>query len=385
VHLPAVRHGPIQWGIFGTGKIAHVFAQDFAHVRDGRLAAIASRDRERARNFAHRFRIPRFYGSYEELARDGAVDAIYVATPASAHKENALLAVNEGTAVLCEKPLTVTAREAEDLVEHARRTPIFLMEAMWTRFLPSIVKLRELLAADVIGTPLYFTADLGSDGPSDPQGRLFNPQLGGGASLHKGIFLVSLASMIFGPPNEVKSLGHLGPTAVDEQAGIVLGYPGQRLALLLCSIRARTAREAVIVGTRGTIRIHSPVICPSRLTITHHPDPEQRRRAAEASFADHIKEWLVQKGKSSRLVRWAREHVWTLGESWVHGIRTTHLYVPLLGHGLHYQVSEVNRCLHQGRSESAIMPLHQSLIDMQTMDRVREQFDGRDLPPFRPS
>ena len=150
------------------------------------------------------------------------------------------------------------------------------MEAMWTRFIPAIVTLREVLAAGVIGEPVYLTADLGSEATRDPDGRVFNPDLGDGAALQKGGFLVSLASMMFGPPNEVKSLGHLGPSAVDEHAAIILGYPEQRLAVLLCSVRTRTAREAVIVGSRGTIRIHSPVLRPTRLTITHHPDPRDR-------------------------------------------------------------------------------------------------------------
>jgi len=134
-------------GDFRHGEDRPTVARDFAHVRDGRLAAVASRDTARARRFAETFGIPRFYGRYEDLVRDRAVDAVYVATPASAHKDNALLAVNEGIAVLCEKPLTVTGREAEDLIKQARLNGTFLIEAMWTRFIPAIRWAREHLWA----------------------------------------------------------------------------------------------------------------------------------------------------------------------------------------------------------------------------------------------
>jgi predicted dehydrogenase len=332
--VPTARSGPVQWGISGTGKIAQLFARDFAHVRDGRVSAVASRDTARARRFAETL-IPRFYGRYEDLVRDRAVDAVYVATPASAHKDNALLAVSEGIAVLCEKPLTVTGREAEDLINQARLNGTFLMEAVWTRCIPAIVRLREILAAGSIGEPVNLTADFGTDATFDSDGRLFSPELGGGATLQKGVFLVSLASMIFGPPNEVKCVGHVCGSGVDHEAGIVLGYPERRLAVLLCSLRTRTAREAVIVGTRGTIRIHSPVLCPSRLTITRHPDPGKVRSAAGQSLANRVKEGLIQHGKRSHVVRWAKEHLWALGESWVHGIRTKRVYALLIGEGLH--------------------------------------------------
>src|SRR5262249_55929808 len=196
---------PVTWGIIGTGYIAHLFAADLAHVPDAGLVAIGSRSEEKARAFANQFAIPRHYGSYAELADDPSVRAVYIATPASVHKDNMLLCLNAGKAVLCEKPLTVNAREAEEVIDRARGRHIFLMEAMWTRFLPSIVRLRELLAQRVIGDIRHVMADLGSQVTFDPGNRVFSEELGGGAMLQKGVYLLSLASMILGTPTSVQS------------------------------------------------------------------------------------------------------------------------------------------------------------------------------------
>jgi predicted dehydrogenase len=251
---------PIGWGIIGTGKVAQLFASDLTCAPDARLVAVGSRSKARARAFGERFGVPGQHGSYMELVNDPHVQAVYIATPASAHKENMLLCLHAGKAVLCEKPFTVNAQEAAEVICLARDTNVFLMEAMWTRFVPLMVKVRELLAAGVIGDVRHFIADLGSRVPFDPQGRVFNAELGGGALLQKGIYLLSLASMILGCPSEVRGLAVVGETGVDEHAGILLGYPGPQLASLLCSVRDHTSRGATIVGTSGQISIHEPII-----------------------------------------------------------------------------------------------------------------------------
>src|SRR5262245_40128442 len=170
----------IGWGILGTGKIAQLFASDLACVPDARLIAIGSRSKQNAREFGKKFAVPNQHGSYQELANDPRVQAVYIATPASAHRENMLLCLNAGKPVLCEKPFTVNAREAEEVIALARRKKVFLMEAMWTRFVPLMFKVRGLLASGAIGQINHFIADSGSRVAFDAEGRVFNPELGGG-------------------------------------------------------------------------------------------------------------------------------------------------------------------------------------------------------------
>jgi predicted dehydrogenase len=364
---------PIGWGIIGTGKIAQLFASDLTCVPDARLVAVGSRSKDKARAFGERFGVPSQHGSYLELVNDPHVQAVYIATPASAHKENMLLCLQAGKAVLCEKPFTVNAQEAAEVMRLARHKNVFLMEAMWTRFVPLMVKVRELLAAGVIGDVRHFMADQGSRVPFDPQGRVFNAELGGGALLQTGIYLLSLASMILGCPSEVRGLAVVGETGVDEHAGILLGYPGPQLALLLCSVRDNTPRGATIVGTAGQISIHEPIICPASLTLRLYPNQDgQHANVRETRYA-HLKRLLVQHGKRSRLVRELRERYPSWSDRLLYGSRSQKIHAPPLGEGLHYQVSEVIKCLRAGRIESDIMPLNESLSIMGTMDQVREQ------------
>jgi predicted dehydrogenase len=364
---------PIGWGILGTGKIALLFASDLAWVPDARLVAIGSRSKETARVFGEKFGVPNQHGSYTELANDPRVQAVYIATPASAHKENMQLCLSAGKAVLCEKPFTVNAREAEEVIALARRKKVFLMEAMWTRFVPLMAKVRELLAAGAIGKISHFIADLGSRVPFDPQGRVFNADLGGGALLQKGIYLLSLASMILGSPSVVTSLTIMGETGVDEHAGILLGYPGAQLASLVCSVRVHTQRGATIVGTAGRIKIHEPIICPSSLTLCQYPNQGwQHERMRETRYAQ-VRRAFVQYCKQSRLLRQLRERYPRSSERLLYGFYSKKIYAPPVGEGLHYQVSDVIRCLRAGQIESDIMPLNESLSIMGTVDQIRER------------
>lgn len=364
----------IGWGILGTGKVAQLFASDLAYVPDARLVAIGSRSSERARAFGAKFGIPNEYGSYTELASDPRVHAVYIATPASAHKENMLLCLTAGKAVLCEKPFTVNAGEAQEVIDLARRRKTFLMEAMWTRFVPLIVKVRGLLAAGAIGKITHFIADLGTQVPFDPKGRVFNAGLGGGALLQKGIYLLSLASMILGCPSTIKSLMMMGETGVDEHAGILLGYPGGQLASLTCSARVHTQREATIVGTCGQIRIHEPIICPGSLTLRRYSDQDRFHKPSGETRYTRAGRALVQHSKQSRLIRQLRERCSGWSERLLYGVHSRKIYAPPVGEGLHYQAVEVMRCLHAGRIESSIMPLNESLSVMSTADQIREQY-----------
>jgi predicted dehydrogenase len=313
----------IRWGILGTGRIADVFATGLADLPDAELAAVGSRAAETAARFGDKFGIPRRHASYAALAEDPAVQIVYVATPHTAHHPAVRLCLEAGKAVLCEKPFTINAAEAADLIELARARRLFLMEAMWTRFLPLMARVRELVAAGAIGEPRLLTADFGFRHPGGPDHRLFNPQLGGGALLDVGVYLVSLASMLFGQSERAVGLAHLGPTGVDEQAAVVLRYPGGQLAQLTAATRTSSPQEVTLMGSVGRLRIHPLWWKPTRLTLTR-PD------GSEEDFE-----------------------------------------IPFVGNGYNYEAAEAMRCLRAGALESPVMPLDETLAVMRTLDEVR--------------
>ena len=297
-------------------------------VPDSELSAVGSRSLERANIFADAFNIPQRHGNYKDLADNPDIDAIYVATPHPFHKECSILCLEAGKAVLCEKPITVDAEQAEEMIATARECQQFLMEAMWTRFLPIMVKVREWLADGAIGEPRLLTADHGSRkmlSIETCEGRHFNPELGGGGLLDVGVYTIALAYMVFGAPSEVTSLAHIGETNVDEQASILLGYDAGQIANLFCAIRTETSKEAWIFGTHGSIRIP---------------------RFWEATSA-------------------------TLE---VEGKKPVDIEIPFKENGFEYQTIEVVKCLQEGKLESDVMPLNESLAIIRTMDTVREQW-----------
>jgi len=316
----------IRWGIIGTGKIAKAFATGLTVLPEAQLVAVGSRSAESANEFANLFGVPHRHASYEGLVNDPNVDVVYVATPNTLHKENSLLCLQADKAVLCEKPFTINAAEAEAVIQLARRKKLFLMEAMWTRFIPLVGKLQQLLADRVIGDLQMLVADLGFWAEFDPLHRVFNPQLGGGALLDLGVYSISLAWMIFGSPSRITSMAQLGQTGVDEQAAIVLGYDQGQLAILCTSLRTDTPAEAVLMGTQGRIRIHTPIFRPTTLTLSL-TDQE-----------DNVIE------------------------------------IPLEGNGYNYQAAEVMRCLQAGKLESDTMPLDETLAIMKAMDQIRAQW-----------
>jgi predicted dehydrogenase len=303
----------IRWGIVGPGRIAESVIGDFRHVPAARPVAVGSRSIERAQAFADKHRLERAHGSYEELINDDDVDALYIATPHPQHLHPALAAIKAGKAVLIEKSFTATVAGAEEIIRAARDHQVFAMEAMWTRFQPAIVAVRELIADGAIGEVRQVYADLGVDRPFDPQDRLFDPDLGGGAMLDLGVYVVSFAQHFLGNPDRVEVSGSLAPTGVDAEAGLLLGYEDGRAATLLMSLRNPTPGMARIHGTEGWIEV------PPRF---HHPH-----------------QILLQR---------------TGGEPEV--IRR-----PPSGTGYSHELIEVTECLVDGRTESEIMPLDDTL------------------------
>ncbi|MGD9852431.1 MAG: Gfo/Idh/MocA family protein [Nitrospirales bacterium] len=367
------RTADIGWGILGTGFIARHFAADFSYIHDARLIGVGSRRQETARTFGARFGIPHQYGSYQELVDDPEIEAVYIATPASVHKDNITMCLAAGKAVLCEKPLTINGHEAEEVIARARLQQIFLMEAMWTRFLPVMSTLRNILAQGMIGEVQHFMADLGSSVPFDPHGRVFNQNLGGGALLQKGIYLLSLASMLLGRPSTARSISIMGKSDVDEQRGMLLSYGDRRLATLWCSINVRGQRSGTIMGTTGQLKIHDPITCPSTLTLQRYRTQGTHHRASTLEDKFSLKNRLLQGAKGSRFLRFLRERIPAFSNRVLHGIHTTTFCDPPIGEGLHYQISEVNRCLRAGMMESPLMPWDESLSIMRTMDQIRTQ------------
>jgi predicted dehydrogenase len=318
---------PIRWGILGTGNIAKLFATGLGSAPGAILAAVGSRTQAKADEFGDRFGIPRRHASYEALAADPDLDVIYVSTPHTLHHDATILCLEGGKAVLCEKPFALNAGQAAAMIDTARARGIFLMEAMWSRYRPAMVRARELLAAGAIGEPRIL--DLGFRAQVNPQGRLFNPALGGGALMDIGVYPVSLASMVFGPPSGIVSQATMGETGVDEQNAIALHYPGGQLAVLSSAIRTNTPHEATIMGTEGLMRIGQDWHKPTWVGVTRTGQPEER---------------------------------------------TT---FPSEGNGYNYEAIEVMDCLRAGKLESAVMPLDETLAIVQTLDAIRAQWGLR--------
>lgn len=317
---------PFRWGILGLGNIAGQFATGLKAIPDATLAAVGSRSQEKADTFGEKFGAARRHGSYRALAEDPEVDAVYVASPHPMHKDDALLCLNHGKAVLCEKPFTINAREAEEVIAAARKNNAFLMEAMWSRFTPVWAKIRQLLAEGAIGEPRMLQADFGFQAGFDPKSRLFDPALGGGALLDVGVYCVSLASMLFGTPVAQTGLATLGATGIDEQSAFVLRYGNGELAVLSTAVRTNTPHEATILGTSGSIRVESPWWIPKVLT-------------------------LSQQGKDTQRIE-----------------------IPFDGNGYNYEALEVMDCVRRGETESRHLPLSETLQIMQTMDALRAQW-----------
>lgn len=243
---------PLRWGILGTGGIAHSFVSDLL-ANGHQVAAVGSRTLASAQAFADEFALETAHGDYASLVADAAVDIVYVATPHPMHASNALLAVRAGKPVLVEKAFTLNADEARLLVDEAAARGVFVMEAMWTRFLPHMIRIREILAAGTIGEIRAVTADHTQNLPRDPAHRLNDPALGGGALLDLGIYPVSFVWDVLGAPATITAHAAFTATGVDETIATIFGYPDGAVATTLSSMTSAGPDVASILGTRGRI------------------------------------------------------------------------------------------------------------------------------------
>ncbi|MEV4823666.1 Gfo/Idh/MocA family oxidoreductase [Micromonospora sp. NPDC049274] len=318
-----------RWGILATGHIASRFAEDLRLVPDAELVAVGSRAADSAQRFAETYGAKRAYGSWVELAADPEVDVIYVATPHAAHHEAALTCLTAGRAVLLEKPFTLDLASSTELVETARAAGVFLMEAMWMRLNPIIRRVVELVEQGAIGTLRNVRADFGVAGPFPPEHRMRNPALGGGALLDLGIYPISLAHLLLGVPQHVRSWAHLGPEGTDENTGILFGYDTGAVATLSCGMVGASALSASITGSTGRIDLPEPFFRPGSVTLHRDGFAPETISAEEA------------------------------------------------GNGYQYEAIEVQRCLAAGLTESPLVPHTTTLEVMTLLDTVREQIGVR--------
>jgi predicted dehydrogenase len=320
----------IRWGILSTGRIAHTFTKGLKELPDeAEITAVGSRTQETADAFGNEYGIPNRHSSYEALASDPEVDVVYIGTPHSFHYDNAVLCLNAGKAVLCEKAFTITSREADELIKLARSKRLFLMEAMWVRYLPGATKVRALIAGGAIGEPRMIHAHLGFWTDMTPENRLtrmLNPALGGGGMLDVGIYPMSYVSMLFGTPTRVTGFAHIGETNVDEQASVVYGYDDARMAAVSFGVRTRSQGGAFIAGSKGTLTIEPSFLNPKTVV-------------------------LSEAGKDA-----------------------VTFDVACTGNPYRFEAQEVMRCMREGKTESALMPLDESLAIMRTMDDLRMQW-----------
>ena len=314
----------INWGILGTGKICANFANTIKPLPNTRITAVGSRSIDTAKQFADKYNIPEYYGSYEKLASNPDIDIIYIGTPNNLHCENTLLCLNNGKSVLCEKPFSVSAKEAVKMVNCARKNRLFLMEAMWTRFLPCITRVRQWIKDGRIGDIKYVSADFGFSAAWDPQSRVFNPALAGGALLDVGIYTMSFATMVLGYDLAgIQAVAKLGKTKVDELTAMQLKYKNGSIAQLLCAVTLATQHMAIIQGTKGSIQIP-----------------------------------FFWRATSATLSVTGKKPVTVTGET-----------------GLQFEAVESMNCLRKGSRESKIMPLDETVKIMKIMDKIRKQIN----------
>ncbi len=315
----------ITWGILAPGSIARPFAAAVMTSTRSRVTAVGSRSAERADAFAADFGIPSAYGSYAELVADPDVDAVYVASPPALHRDHAMLAIEAGKHVLVEKSFTRNVAEARDVFGAAKAAGLFAMEGLWTRFLPHVAGLHEVVARGSIGRIVNLAADHGQFIPDDAAHRQYDPATGGGALLEFGVDPVSFAHDFLGVPERVDAVGALTDEGVDGQVSIVLSYPDGAQATLSTTLWTTTPRTAAISGTDGRIEVTGPFFT-SDATYAVHP-LTGRPFAFSATYP----------------------------------------------RGMRYEIAEAARCITEGRLESERLP-HQVTLDvMATLDEIRRQ------------
>ncbi len=314
----------IRWGIIGLGKIANKFAQDILLSEQAVLQAVASRNLNKAQSFAQQYHATTYYDSYEALAADPEIDVVYIATPHPFHFDHTMLCLRHQKAVLCEKPMGMDAQQVQTMIAEAAKQQVFLMEGIWTRFIPATEKVLQLLNEKAIGSLHTVRADFGFKPSFDPTSRIYDKALGAGSLLDIGIYPLYLSLLTLGMPSEIKALARMTDTGVDSYCAMLLDYPNGAKANLESTIEAQTPTEAFLYGNKGSLQLHTRFHHAQKLTLT-------------------------QEGQ------------------------TTVLEVPYTGNGYYHEIEEVHRCLQEGLIESPKLPLSLSTDLSALLDQVRAQ------------
>jgi predicted dehydrogenase len=313
-----------RWGIIGPGKIANKFAEALGNVNNAEFHAVASRNEESAKTFAQKYNAPKYYGSYEQLVKDPEVDIVYVATPHAFHRINTIQCLNNKKPVLCEKPLAHKYEDVKAMIEASVFNKTFLMEAMWSRFLPPVNKALELIAGGHIGQVKSLSADFGFNSPFDAKGRLYDMSLGGGSLMDVGVYPLFLALTVLGEPLECNATATLSETGADKDCTIRLKYPTSE-ASLYSSIVEDTKREAIIYGSEGNLYFASPWYRQTSLILKRHDGS------------------------------------------------TKEFKFDYSGNGFEDQIIEAMKCLKEAKIESTIMPHRFSLLQSKVLDQICKQ------------
>ncbi|MEY4967547.1 MAG: hypothetical protein RIQ73_246 [Actinomycetota bacterium] len=314
-----------RWGILGTGGIAQAFVEDLKLAPGHSVGAVGSRTLSKASAFAKNISGATAHGSYQDLVDDSSLDAIYVATPHPMHLEHTLLAVNAGKPTLCEKPFAISATQAQLMVDAAARNNVALLEAMWTRYLPHIAQLREILSSGVLGEIQTVEADHGQRLADQNIARLIDPELGGGALLDLGIYPVSFAHLILGTPSAITARAVKTDRGVDAQTSAIFDYANGAQAVINTTMIAQTPCRAVVSGFLGRLEIDRTFYTPTAMRV------------------------VLFDGS------------------------TTEYSSTYVGHGLREQAIEMARVVRAGLLQSPLMPWSETIAVMKTMDEIRKQ------------
>jgi len=314
------------WGILGAGKIAGKFVQDLATVNGAVLYAVASRSMDKAEEFAEKHKVKNFYASYLELVEDENIDVIYVATPHTFHFEHSMLCLEHNKAVLCEKPFGINFEQVETMISKAKQKNIFLMEALWTQFLPHFQFVMDLLESKEYGDLLGLEADFGFNAPFDAEKRIYNKELGGGSLMDVGIYPVFLALSLLGNPEEITAEARIGSTGVDENCTVKLSYSNGAKALLYSAITETTPTTATLKFEKAMLIINSRFHEPSSVSI-------------ETNGKLETKEF------------------------------------PVTTHGYNFEAAHVQKMLDENRTESNLMTFEKSKKLISILDRIRKEIN----------
>jgi predicted dehydrogenase len=311
------------WGILATGGIAQSFTKDL-QLAGLQVVGVGSRTQERADEFAGQYGIPHGHGSWEALVADPAVDVVYIATPHPAHAAAALLALDAGKHVLVEKPFTLNAPEAQQVVDRAEQHGLVVLEAMWTRWLPHMLEIHGLLADGAIGEPQTLIVDHTQRVPTDPEHRMNAPELGGGALLDLGVYPISFAVDLFGPPSRLDAFASFTSTGVDDRVSGVLEHEGGRHTAFVTAMNVGGPNRATVLGTAGSIEIDPVWFTPTGYTVLDADGEEVRRSRPEVQ-----------------------------------------------GRGMQYQALEMERLIREGGDTNDRLPPAESVAIMAALDQIR--------------